>query len=236
MQDCVSIEESRFPFLFRQVSFHCTHGISLRIGGAYLSIILSNNCHYYIYEQLRLEYSCNSLSIPHKNRRYRSRTTLWFLFHTPATNEPQPVFWPTHPGSDTHMYVELTSLPGHFLWVALYDLILLLTFTPQLQTIAKCFRIKDSHHGPIAYVTNQTREVMSPGTIIGILNNSPMARAAPNHAYLSIVTLRYPHGGFQVVWSQNQGARMQGQMRQRPPMQRQPQYDDRDDGCCCGIM
>lgn len=56
--------------------------------------------------------------------------------------------------------------------------------------------ILDNHHGPIAMVTNRTNVNMNSHVIIGILNQSIMAKRAPNHARISIVMR---NGAFVVV-------------------------------------
>lgn len=54
----------------------------------------------------------------------------------------------------------------------------------------------DNHHGPIALVTNRTNVNMNSSVIIGILNQSRMAKQSPNHARLSVVMR---NGAFAVV-------------------------------------
>ena len=54
----------------------------------------------------------------------------------------------------------------------------------------------DNHHGPIALVTNRTNVNMNSSAIIGLLNQSRMAKQAPNHARISIVMR---NGAFAVV-------------------------------------
>lgn len=44
----------------------------------------------------------------------------------------------------------------------------------------------DTHHGPVAHVTNCTAQLLGSAVVIGILNQSQMARRAPNHARLNI--------------------------------------------------
>ncbi|KAF7510289.1 hypothetical protein GJ744_006785 [Endocarpon pusillum] len=43
-----------------------------------------------------------------------------------------------------------------------------------------------THHGPVAHVTNRTNQMLNSSIVIGILNQSRMAKQAPNHAHLNI--------------------------------------------------
>jgi hypothetical protein len=46
--------------------------------------------------------------------------------------------------------------------------------------------LPDTHHGPVAHVTNRTSQGLNSHIVIGLLNQSKMAKQAPNHAHLNI--------------------------------------------------